>query len=41
MMNREERKRGGRDMWERFTSGLAKTWQLLGCGGSEEGRHGD
>ena len=36
-MSREER--GRRDTWERVMSRLVKTWQLLGCGGSKEGRH--
>lgn len=39
MMTRE--KTAVEEWWERFTRRLVKTWQLLGCGGSEKGRHGD
>lgn len=40
-MSSQEREKGGRDMGERFTSILVKTWRLLGLGSSEEGRHRD
>lgn len=37
MMIGEDRSR--RDTWERFRSRLVKTWQFLGRGMSEEGKH--